>query len=151
VTESFLRLMRGIGKFRGESYAELDRFVRTNAVFACLQRLRDLPGREQTGDLEELAPVRSPGRFESVTECEVLLRRAVHQLPAGLLRVVSLNLQGYDCQEVAVRLGVSKQSVYQQKHEALGLLRDRLRQEQFWEHCAPYISELRFAPVGGVS
>lgn len=151
LVESFVRLLRGVEKFRGTTYQELDRFVRANLVFTCLQKLREL-GRWPEGPvLYRLAgPETAAGEDQfAVADCEHILRAAIAALPPELAKIVDMNLAGYDSQETAQRIGVSRQAVFDRKHRALSMLRDQLKKDQFWEQCASYISQLRLARGGG--
>jgi DNA-directed RNA polymerase specialized sigma24 family protein len=77
-----------------------------------------------------------------VLECERMLRKAIEGLPSELAQVVALNLQGYSSLEVAARLGLQRQAVFDRKHRALSGLREALGQAHFWDECAAYISDL---------
>jgi RNA polymerase sigma factor (sigma-70 family) len=146
VSDTFVRLLSGITKFRGESPEQLDAFVRANVVFACLQRLRDLrrwpepmPPTESAAD-----PVDA-----DVIECERMLKHAIASLPQEQALVVALNLQGYTSLEVAARLGIQRQAVFDRKHRALCALREALGRLRFWDECAAHISDLTLTRGSG--
>lgn len=140
--ESFGRLLKGFAKFRGTTPEEMNGFLRTNVVFTCLQKLRDLRSCQSScGESEESAiPAED---YRELVECEQILHEAIAALPKELAEVVRFNLEGYSSEEAADSLRIPRQTIFERKHRALSILRDRLKSEEFWEHCAPHISEIR--------
>ena len=145
--ESFERLLKGIGRFRGSSYAELEGFMRQNLRFTCLQKLRDIGPYEEPSDPMDSGAGRAADSF-TVAECEHLLRQAVQNLPRELADIVYMNVKGYDSREIAASRNLSRQAVFDRKHRALQLLREYLLAQRFWEHCSSYVSEIRLISRG---
>jgi RNA polymerase sigma factor (sigma-70 family) len=146
VSDAFVRLMSGVAKFRGESPEQFDAFVRTNVVFACLRRLRDI--RRWPEPMPPMEPPADPVDPD-VLECERMLKHAIASLPEEQALVVSLNLQGYTSLEVAARLGMQRQAVFDRKHRALCALREALSRVRFWDECAAHISDLTLTRGSG--
>lgn len=150
LVESFERLLGGITKFRGDTYGQLEGFVRANVAFTCLQKLRAVK-RWPTGELTEATVSDDPDDNEDIVECEQILHGAIEALPPELAAIVNMNIVGYSSLEVAAKLGLPRQTVFDRKHRALGLLHEHLDREHFWEECAAYISLIRLKPAEGAA
>jgi RNA polymerase sigma factor (sigma-70 family) len=129
--ESLVRLLRHIGKFRGTTYQELDSFVARNTVFTCLQELRRIRVVEVSGLAGEAMEEHLAGRWPETSESVAMVREWVAELPEHLRAVMLLDLAGCSAKETAAHLGVKAQTVFDRKHQAVGLLRAKARE---WDH-----------------
>jgi RNA polymerase sigma-70 factor (ECF subfamily) len=128
--EAFIRIFRGLPKFRGDS--ALGTWIYRLSVNAALShRARRPPLTGATGEPE--IPLESSARESPPTGDAVLrarLERALWKLPVGYRTAIVLHdIEGLEHEEVAAILGCHVGTSKSQLHKARGKLREILSQE----------------------
>lgn len=123
--EAFIRIFRGLPKFRGDS--ALGTWIYRLAVNAALShrsRRASLPT-AQSDDVEETIQLAPEPRGDAVLRAR--LERALHQLPPGYRAVIVLHdIEGLEHEEVAQILGCHVGTSKSQLHKARSKLRQIL-------------------------
>src|SRR5262245_22996177 len=122
--EVFVRIFRGIAKFRGES--QLDTWVYRLTVNAALTHVGRRPARfEGEEALEQLPAPTGPSRDPRLA---ARLSAALADLPAGYRAVMVLHdVEGLSHEEIAEICGFSVGTSKSQLHKARGRMRDLLK------------------------
>ncbi len=130
--EVFIQLFRKIGSFRGDS--AFSTWLHRMTVNQCLMHFRKRSVKSEKtsedGEVPEQAVVGSkdPGRMQVVDR--IALKNAVAELPKGYKNVFLLHdVQGFEHEEVARRLGISVGTSKSQLHKARLKLRGLLQKE----------------------
>lgn len=78
---------------------------------------------------EEYAALVAKDTTTGITESEIFisLLNQLEHLPPNHAEVIRLYLQGYEAEEIATRLGIAIQTVYNRRGEAIRILRERMR------------------------
>ena len=122
--EVFVRIFRGIGKFRGES--ALDTWVYRLTVNAALTHVGRRPARQEGEDaLAQLPAPTGPARDPRLA---ARLQTALGDLPSGYRAVMVLHdVEGLSHEEIAEILGCSVGTSKSQLHKARGRMRELLK------------------------
>lgn len=80
---------------------------------------------------EKYAALAAKDTATEITESEmyVSLLNQLERLPAIYAEVLRLYLAGYEAEDIAVRLGIALQTVYNRRREAIRILRERMKVE----------------------
>jgi RNA polymerase sigma-70 factor (ECF subfamily) len=121
--EAFIRIYRGIAKFRGES--ALDTWIYRLAVNAALSHVERRPARAEGEEaLAQIAAADGPQRDPRLQE---RLERALVALPAGYRAVLVLHdVEGLSHEEIGEILGCRTGTSKSQLHKARGKMRELL-------------------------
>jgi RNA polymerase sigma-70 factor, ECF subfamily len=121
--EVFVRIFRGLGRFRGDS--QLSTWIYRLSVNASLSHVTRRPRHE--GDDEALANLPAPETSGSDPSLSQRLERALALLPAGYRAVLVLHdIHGMNHDEVADILGCHVGTSKSQLHKARARMRDLL-------------------------
>jgi RNA polymerase sigma-70 factor, ECF subfamily len=121
--EVFVRIFRGLGRFRGDS--QLSTWIYRLAVNAALSHVTRRPRHE--GDDEALASLPAPEMTDSDPSMSQRLERALAHLPAGYRAVLVLHdIHGLNHEEVAEILGCQVGTSKSQLHKARAKMRELL-------------------------
>ena len=121
--EVFVRIFRGLGRFRGDS--QLSTWIYRLAVNAALSHATRRPRHEV--DDEALATVPAPEVRGTDPSLSQRLETALGQLPAGYRAVIVLHdIQGLNHEEVAEILGCQVGTSKSQLHKARARMRELL-------------------------
>lgn len=121
--EAFIRIYRGIAKFRGES--ALDTWIYRLAVNAALSHVERRPARAE-GE-EALALIAAADRPQRDPRLQERLERALVALPAGYRAVLVLHdVEGLSHEEIGEILGCRTGTSKSQLHKARGRMRELL-------------------------
>jgi RNA polymerase sigma-70 factor (ECF subfamily) len=128
--EAFIRIFRGLPKFRGDSALGTWIYrLSVNAALSHRSRRGAVPG--TTSDLEApvaAALIEGPPSGDAVLRAR--LERALWQLPVGYRTVIVLHdVEGLEHEEVAQILGCHVGTSKSQLHKARGKLREILQQD----------------------
>jgi len=128
--EAFIRIFRGLGKFRGDS--ALGTWIYRLAVNAALshrsRRRPDMPEAANQVDAEALVVEAAPHRQDSVLRAR--LQKALWRLPVGYRTVIVLHdVEGLEHEEVAAVLGCHVGTSKSQLHKARAKLRALLSED----------------------
>ncbi|HKE13926.1 MAG TPA: sigma-70 family RNA polymerase sigma factor [Kofleriaceae bacterium] len=122
--EVFVRIFRGLGRFRGDS--QLSTWIYRLAVNASLSHVTRRP-RHEGGDEEALANLPAPQTSGADPTVSHRLERALSSLPAGYRAVLVLHdIHGMNHDEVAEILGCHVGTSKSQLHKARARMRDLL-------------------------
>ncbi|HKA90751.1 MAG TPA: sigma-70 family RNA polymerase sigma factor [Haliangiales bacterium] len=122
--EVFVRIFRGIAKFRGES--ALDTWVYRLTVNAALTHVGRRPARLEGEDA--LAQLPAPAGPVRDPRLAARLQSALGDLPAGYRAVMVLHdVEGLSHEEIAEILGCSVGTSKSQLHKARGRMRELLK------------------------
>jgi RNA polymerase sigma-70 factor (ECF subfamily) len=121
--EAFIRIFRGLPKFRGES--ALDTWIYRLAVNAALSHVERRPARADGEEaLAHIAADTGPARDPRLA---ARLERALSSLPAGYRAVIVLHdVEGLSHEEIADILGCRVGTSKSQLHKARGRMRELL-------------------------
>ncbi|MBX3291119.1 MAG: RNA polymerase sigma factor [Acidobacteria bacterium] len=127
--EVFIQLFRKIGSFRGDSAFPtwLHRMTVNQVLMHFRRRSVKSEKTSEDGDMPEQAVVGSadPGRMQVIDR--IALKAAIAGLPAGYKKVFVLHdIEGFEHEEVARRLGISVGTSKSQLHKARLKLRGLL-------------------------
>ncbi len=127
--EVFIQLFRKIGSFRGDSAFStwLHRMTVNQVLMHFRRRSVKSEKTSEDGDMPEQAVVGSadPGRMQVIDR--IALKAAIAGLPAGYKKVFVLHdIEGFEHEEVARRLGISVGTSKSQLHKARLKLRGLL-------------------------
>ena len=121
--EVFVRIFRGLGRFRGDS--QLSTWIYRLSVNASLSHVTRRPRHE--GDDEALSNLPAPEASDSDPSLSQRLERALALLPAGYRAVLVLHdIQGMNHDEVAEILGCHVGTSKSQLHKARARMRELL-------------------------
>jgi RNA polymerase sigma-70 factor (ECF subfamily) len=121
--EVFVRIFRGLGRFRGDS--QLSTWIYRLSVNAALSHVTRRPRHE--GDDEALAKLPAPETSGTDPSLSQRLERALAMLPAGYRAVLVLHdIHGMNHDEVAEILGCHVGTSKSQLHKARARMRDLL-------------------------
>src|SRR5258708_7775431 len=128
--EAFIRIFRGLGKFRGDS--ALGTWIYRLAVNAALshraRRRPDAPEASNQTEAEALVAESGPQSADAVLRAR--LQKALWRLPVGYRTVIVLHdVEGLEHEEVASVLGCHVGTSKSQLHKARARLREILSQE----------------------
>ena len=128
--EAFIRIFRGLGKFRGDS--ALGTWIYRLAVNAALshrsRRRPDTPEATNQAEAEALVAEAAPHGQDSVLRAR--LQRALWRLPVGYRTVIVLHdVEGLEHEEVAAVLGCHVGTSKSQLHKARAKLRELLSED----------------------
>lgn len=130
--ESFLKIWHGNRDF--QSLKHLKASLYQAARHIGLNHLQATQRRQTRESAYELGREQQETRLDQIIQAEVLgeLYRAVDQLPGRARQIIiETYLEGKSNQEVADLLGLSLQTVKNQKLRALALLRKNMRRQSF--------------------
>lgn len=127
VQEVFIKLWDSVVRFPNESAlsAYLYKAVTNNA----LKYLRDRNAeQEKLREWQEVAENMTEDDFSSVVREEVLrkLRELINLLPEDRRKIVRMSMDGMKGEEIAERLGITINTVKQQKYRAYKFIKERL-------------------------
>jgi RNA polymerase sigma-70 factor, ECF subfamily len=123
--EVFVRIFRGLAKFRGES--ALDTWVYRLTVNAALSHVQRRPFRGRTEGEDALADIAAPEGPARDPRLALRLEDAMGRLPAGYRAVLVLHdVEGLSHEEIAQILGCRVGTSKSQLHKARGKMRDLL-------------------------
>jgi len=121
--EVFVRIFRGIAKFRGDS--QLSTWIYRLSVNAALTYVSRRP-RDRGGE-ERLATLAAPSRPMRDPKLTARIERALHQLPTGYRTVLVLHdIEGLSHEECAAIMGCRVGTSKSQLHKARGKMRELL-------------------------
>jgi RNA polymerase sigma-70 factor (ECF subfamily) len=121
--EVFVRIFRGLGRFRGDS--QLSTWIYRLAVNAALTHVTRRPRHEANEEL--LANLPAPDRASSDPKLSHRLEQALTLLPAGYRAVIVLHdVHGMNHEEVAEILGCQVGTSKSQLHKARARMRELL-------------------------
>lgn len=122
--EVFVRIFRGLGRFRGDS--QLSTWIYRLAVNAALSHVTRRP-RHADADEEVLSNLPAPEMTDSDPSLSQRLERALAHLPAGYRAVLVLHdIHGLNHEEVAEILGCQVGTSKSQLHKARARMRELL-------------------------
>jgi len=131
--EVFVRIFRGLGRFRGDS--QLSTWIYRLSVNAALTHVTRRP--KYDVDEDALAKVPAPDRALPDPSLSHRLERAMIQLPAGYRAVLVLHdMEGLNHEEIANILGCQVGTSKSQLHKARARMRDLLGPELARERAA---------------
>jgi RNA polymerase sigma-70 factor (ECF subfamily) len=130
--EAFIRIFRGLGKFRGDS--ALGTWIYRLAVNAALshrsRRRPDLPEASPESEAENLVAETRPYEGGGDSVLRARLQKALWRLPMGYRTVIVLHdVEGLEHEEVASILGCHVGTSKSQLHKARAKLREILSAE----------------------